>query len=69
MSIFCWEVDEQINRLRPFFPKNHGKPRGGRPPGAERQRIRQPQRTALASCAERCSEPHHRSGRAVPNDL
>jgi len=53
MSNLCWLTDEQIERLRPFFPKSHGKPRGGRPAGAERHRIRQPQWAALARCTQR----------------
>ena len=27
MSDLFWLTDEQIERLRPFFPKSHGKPR------------------------------------------
>jgi transposase len=27
MSNLFWLSDEQMNRLRPFFPKSHGKPR------------------------------------------
>ena len=27
MSNLFWLTDEQMARLRPFFPKNHGKPR------------------------------------------
>jgi len=27
MSNLFWLTDEQIDRLRPFFPKSHGKPR------------------------------------------
>jgi len=27
MSDLSWLTDEQIERLRPFFPKSHGKPR------------------------------------------
>ena len=27
MSNLFWLTDEQIARLRPFFPKSHGKPR------------------------------------------
>jgi hypothetical protein len=28
MSNLLWLTDEQVERLRPFFPKSHGKPRG-----------------------------------------
>ena len=27
MSDLFWLTDEQIERLRPFFPKSHGRPR------------------------------------------
>jgi hypothetical protein len=27
MSDLFWLTDEQVERLRPFFPKSHGKPR------------------------------------------
>ena len=27
MSDLSWLTDEQMERLRPFFPKSHGKPR------------------------------------------
>ena len=27
MSDLYWLTDEQMERLRPFFPKSHGKPR------------------------------------------
>ena len=27
MSDLFWLTDEQMDRLRPFFPKRHGKPR------------------------------------------
>lgn len=27
MSDLFWLTDEQMERLRPFFPKSHGKPR------------------------------------------
>ena len=27
MSNLFWLTDEQVERLRPFFPKSHGKPR------------------------------------------
>ena len=27
MSNLFWLTDEQMERLRPFFPKSHGKPR------------------------------------------
>jgi len=27
MSDLYWLLDEQMDRLRPFFPKSHGKPR------------------------------------------
>ena len=27
MSDLFWLTDEQVKRLRPFFPKSHGKPR------------------------------------------
>lgn len=27
MSDLFWLTDEQMGRLRPFFPKSHGKPR------------------------------------------
>jgi len=27
MSDLFWLADEQIERLQPFFPENHGKPR------------------------------------------
>ena len=27
MSNLYWLTDEQMNRLRPFFPKSHGRPR------------------------------------------
>jgi hypothetical protein len=27
MSDLYWLTDEQVERLRPFFPKSHGKPR------------------------------------------
>ncbi|MEH7829094.1 IS5/IS1182 family transposase, partial [Gemmobacter sp. JM10B15] len=27
MSILFWLTDAQMERLRPFFPKSHGKPR------------------------------------------
>lgn len=27
MSDLFWLTNEQMERLRPFFPKNHGKPR------------------------------------------
>jgi transposase len=27
MSNLFWLTDEQMDRLRPFFPKSHGKPR------------------------------------------
>ena len=27
MSSLFWLTDEQVERLRPFFPKSHGKPR------------------------------------------
>jgi transposase len=27
MSDLLWLTDEQMERLRPFFPKSHGKPR------------------------------------------
>ncbi|MFT8353705.1 MAG: transposase, partial [Gluconobacter japonicus] len=27
MSDLFWLTDEQMDRLRPFFPKSHGKPR------------------------------------------
>ena len=27
MSNLIWLTDEQVERLRPFFPKSHGKPR------------------------------------------
>lgn len=27
MSDLYWLTDEQMDRLRPYFPKNHGKPR------------------------------------------
>jgi hypothetical protein len=29
MSNLFWLTEEQIDRLRPFFPKSHGKPRVG----------------------------------------
>jgi len=28
MSNLFWLTDEQMERLKPFFPKSHGKPRG-----------------------------------------
>ena len=27
MSNLCWLTDAQMERLKPFFPKSHGKPR------------------------------------------
>lgn len=27
MSDLCWLTDEQVARLRPYFPKSHGRPR------------------------------------------
>lgn len=27
MSNLCWLTDAQIERLKPFFPKSHGRPR------------------------------------------
>ncbi len=29
MSDLFWLTDEQMERLRPFFPKSHGKPSRG----------------------------------------
>ena len=53
MSDLFWLTDEQMERLRPFFPKSHGKPR------VDDQRVlsgivvRQQERVALARCARR----------------
>ena len=47
MSDLYWLTDELMARLRPYFPKSHGKPRG-RPAGVERHRFREPQWAALA---------------------
>lgn len=27
MSDLCWLTDEQMARMRPYFPRSHGKPR------------------------------------------
>ena len=47
MSDLYWLTDEQMARLRPHFPKSHGKPRVD-DRGAERDHLRQPQRASLA---------------------
>ena len=52
MSDLYWLTDEQMNRLRPYFPKSHGKPRVDDRRGADRHCLRQPQRAALARCAQ-----------------
>ena len=53
MSDLFWLTDEQIERLRPFFSKEPWEATGGRSAGAERHRVRQQERSALARCAER----------------
>ncbi len=51
MNDLYWLTDEQMARLSPYFPKSHGKPRvDGR--RVLRDHFRQPQRPALAGCAE-----------------
>jgi hypothetical protein len=47
MSDLFWLTDEQVERLRPFFPKSREAP-GRRSPGAERHRVRQSERIAMA---------------------
>lgn len=41
MSNLFWLTEAQMSRLRPFFPKSHGRPR------SEWHNIHQPQRLAL----------------------
>ena len=50
-GLFCL-TNDQTERLQPFLPKSHGKPRMDDRASAERHRIRQSQGPARAQCAQ-----------------
>ena len=43
MSNLFWLTDAQMERLKPFFPKSHGKPRVGRQTRSQRDNLHQSQ--------------------------
>lgn len=65
MSNLFWLTDAQMERLKPFFPKSHGKPRVPRPAGhcvamsregrqtrSQRDNLHQSQWVAVVRCAQ-----------------
>jgi hypothetical protein len=45
--------EAQMRRIEPYFPLSHGGAESGRPPGAERDPVRNPQWASLAGRAQR----------------
>ena len=60
MSDLIWLSEAQMRRIEPHFPLSHGVPRVTRPAGDLGDHLRDPQRVALARCAQglRAAQDH-----------